>query len=149
MLKKELNVNIVLSGVTAFNTFFIKKCIMINTIECTERCEVLIWLVFLLKIFQVTHCLKGIKHVLQLKLVMKEIAKSITHYAKQWWVGLLIVFAIALFLRLIGLDWDAGHYLHPDERFLAMVGRVAFQKVDGVVRDRRRDVEVRPLLHRR
>ncbi|GEM_PF-6345811 len=52
MLKKELNVNIVLSGVTAFNTFFIKKCIMINTIECTERCEVLIWLVFLLKIFQ-------------------------------------------------------------------------------------------------
>ncbi|MFA6005957.1 MAG: hypothetical protein WC775_05765 [Patescibacteria group bacterium] len=52
---------------------------------------------------------------------MNKTIKSITHHAKKWWVGLLAVIAIALVLRLIGLDWDEGHYLHPDERFLVMV----------------------------
>jgi hypothetical protein len=59
--------------------------------------------------------------MLQLELVMKKTLKSIAHYTKRWWVGLLVVFCIALVLRLIGLDWDSGHYLHPDERFLVMV----------------------------
>lgn len=33
----------------------------------------------------------------------------------------LAILLIALFLRLIGLDWDQGQHLHPDERFLTMV----------------------------
>lgn len=34
----------------------------------------------------------------------------------------------ALFLRVYGLDWDRGTYLHPDERFIAMVSanRISF-----------------------
>jgi YYY domain-containing protein len=32
----------------------------------------------------------------------------------------VVLFAGAL-LRLIGINWDAGHHLHPDERFISMV----------------------------
>lgn len=35
--------------------------------------------------------------------------------------ALVVVFLIALGLRLYGYAWDAGIYLNPDERFLAMV----------------------------
>ena len=31
------------------------------------------------------------------------------------------IFALALFLRLYGQNWDEGIYLHPDERFIAIV----------------------------
>ena len=31
------------------------------------------------------------------------------------------LFCLAAFLRLTGIDWDAGHHLHPDERFLTML----------------------------
>lgn len=34
---------------------------------------------------------------------------------------IVLVFLLAAFLRIIGLDWDNGHHLHPDERFLTMV----------------------------
>jgi sugar lactone lactonase YvrE len=34
---------------------------------------------------------------------------------------LLALFAVAAALRLTGVDWDARHHLHPDERFLTMV----------------------------
>lgn len=34
----------------------------------------------------------------------------------------IIVLALGLGLRLYGLNWDQGHHLHPDERFLTMVG---------------------------
>ncbi|MBN1121275.1 MAG: glycosyltransferase family 39 protein [Anaerolineae bacterium] len=34
---------------------------------------------------------------------------------------LIAIVAIAASLRLVGLDWDEGHLLHPDERFLAWV----------------------------
>lgn len=33
-------------------------------------------------------------------------------------VGIILV---AFFFRLYGLNWDQGHHLHPDERFLTMV----------------------------
>lgn len=33
---------------------------------------------------------------------------------------LLLIVLLAAFFRLIGLNWDQGHYLHPDERFLSM-----------------------------
>ncbi|MBP9817136.1 glycosyltransferase family 39 protein [Candidatus Shapirobacteria bacterium] len=35
--------------------------------------------------------------------------------------AILIIFLLALTLRLYGLDWDQGQHLHPDERFLTMV----------------------------
>lgn len=34
---------------------------------------------------------------------------------------LALILAAALALRLVGLDWDKGHGIHPDERFLRMV----------------------------
>lgn len=35
---------------------------------------------------------------------------------------LFAVLAVAFFLRLYGNNWDQGFHLHPDERFLTMVG---------------------------
>lgn len=43
------------------------------------------------------------------------------------WRALVIVFLLlaiicaGAYLRTIGVDWDAGRHLHPDERFLSMV----------------------------
>ncbi|MBN1311267.1 MAG: glycosyltransferase family 39 protein [Anaerolineae bacterium] len=37
-------------------------------------------------------------------------------------VLLLITLAAGAYLRLVGLDWDENQHLHPDERFLTMVG---------------------------
>lgn len=37
-------------------------------------------------------------------------------------VFLFAVLAVAFFLRLYGNNWDQGFHLHPDERFLTMVG---------------------------
>ena len=34
----------------------------------------------------------------------------------------ILLISLALFFRQIGLNWDRGHHLHPDERFLTMVG---------------------------
>ncbi len=34
---------------------------------------------------------------------------------------LFLILSMALYFRLIGLDWDQGQHLHPDERFLTMV----------------------------
>lgn len=37
-------------------------------------------------------------------------------------VGLLAaILACGFYLRTVGIDWDAGHHLHPDERFLTDV----------------------------
>ena len=36
--------------------------------------------------------------------------------------ALALVLLLALYLRTTGLDWDSGQHLHPDERFLTMVG---------------------------
>lgn len=36
-------------------------------------------------------------------------------------IGLLLIVAVGLFLRAYGLNWDEGLYLHPDERFIAIV----------------------------
>lgn len=33
----------------------------------------------------------------------------------------ITIFLIAAFFRMIGLNWDQGQHLHPDERFLTMV----------------------------
>ncbi|MBU2577223.1 glycosyltransferase family 39 protein [Patescibacteria group bacterium] len=35
---------------------------------------------------------------------------------------LLLILLLGAFLRLFGIDWDQGQHLHPDERFLTMVG---------------------------
>jgi len=41
----------------------------------------------------------------------------------RWLVGVLLVLIMVAggYLRTMGLDWDAGQHLHPDERFLTMV----------------------------
>ena len=36
-------------------------------------------------------------------------------------IALAAILLLALALRLIGLDWDSGKHLHPDERFLTIV----------------------------
>jgi len=36
-------------------------------------------------------------------------------------LALLVIMAVAAHLRFLGVDWDAGQHLHPDERFLTMV----------------------------
>jgi YYY domain-containing protein len=42
---------------------------------------------------------------------------------------LLGLLALGAVLRFQGLDWDAGHHLHPDERFISMVEeKLAFPK---------------------
>jgi len=38
-----------------------------------------------------------------------------------WALGLFLVLAVALGLRLYGIDWDRGYLLHPDERFQLIV----------------------------
>ena len=38
-----------------------------------------------------------------------------------WPVLLAAILALALGLRLYHLDWDHGHHLHPDERFISLV----------------------------
>jgi 4-amino-4-deoxy-L-arabinose transferase-like glycosyltransferase len=41
----------------------------------------------------------------------------------------LIILVIATYLRFIGLNWDQGHFLHPDERFLNMtIGELTLPK---------------------
>ncbi len=44
---------------------------------------------------------------------------------------LLCIVAMASFLRLYGQNWDQGQYLHPDERFIALVSsdRVQFPAI--------------------
>ena len=37
-------------------------------------------------------------------------------------VGLLLILALGAYFRLVGLNWDSDSHLHPDERFLTMVG---------------------------
>lgn len=36
-------------------------------------------------------------------------------------LALILILALGLSFRLYGLNWDQGHHLHPDERFLTMV----------------------------
>jgi len=49
-------------------------------------------------------------------------------------VALLGILAVGLFLRAYGLNWDQGLYLHPDERFIAIVSssRVDFPPRDDL-----------------
>lgn len=49
---------------------------------------------------------------------MKHIHKSVL----QQKILLLIIFVFAAFVRFININWDSGYHLHPDERFLTMVG---------------------------
>ncbi len=44
-------------------------------------------------------------------------------FAGAWGRALLLagIIAAAAYFRFLGLDWDEGHHLHPDERFLSQV----------------------------
>ena len=48
-------------------------------------------------------------------ILYNSIVKQVNHK-----IILFIIFIIAASLRLVGLNWDQGHHLHPDERFLNM-----------------------------
>lgn len=37
-------------------------------------------------------------------------------------IGLLLVLLLGVYFRFLGLNWDNNQHLHPDERFLTMVG---------------------------
>ncbi len=46
------------------------------------------------------------------------------HRKKHAWIYdllLILVILIGAYLRAVGMDWDQGQHLHPDERFLTMV----------------------------
>lgn len=49
--------------------------------------------------------------------------QSITHFVQKI-LPLTFIIVIAFVLRTFNIDWDQGHYLHPDERFLVMVIKV-------------------------
>ena len=36
-------------------------------------------------------------------------------------LALVLIMLTGAYFRLTGVNWDAGHHLHPDERFLSMV----------------------------
>lgn len=36
------------------------------------------------------------------------------------YAGLVLVLLVAAWFRLVGLEWDSGRHIHPDERFLSM-----------------------------
>src|SRR5262245_39377869 len=44
-------------------------------------------------------------------------------------LAILLILMAAFALRVFDLNWDEGHYLHPDERFIADVitSRIVFQ----------------------
>src|SRR3989344_1630698 len=48
-------------------------------------------------------------------------------------VLLLFIILIAVFFRFTGVNWDQGHHLHPDERFLTLVGTA--MKIPGSLFD--------------
>src|SRR5512144_1445925 len=45
---------------------------------------------------------------------------------------LLIIVLVACFFRFQNLNWDSGFHLHPDERFLTMVG-VAMKMPSSII----------------
>ena len=53
------------------------------------------------------------------KKIMNVIPKSNNKTSKIFLM--VIIFTIGLFFRFNGLNWDSGHHLHPDERFLNML----------------------------
>ncbi len=69
--------------------------------------------------------------------------------ANPYRLTLLVIVLVAAGLRLYGQDWDEGHYLHPDERFIAMVssGRVEFPDTGDL--DSLFDPETSPINPRR
>ncbi len=50
---------------------------------------------------------------------LKSITKKQYHWI--WDVLLLAILVLGGYFRLVGLNWDSNHHLHPDERFLTMV----------------------------
>lgn len=52
---------------------------------------------------------------------------------KKQQIILLLIIALGAFLRLYGINWDQGFHLHPDERFLTMVGNA--MKIPNTVVD--------------
>ncbi|MFA5827810.1 MAG: glycosyltransferase family 39 protein [Candidatus Shapirobacteria bacterium] len=48
---------------------------------------------------------------------------------------LIVIICVAGLLRLVGLNWDQGNHLHPDERMITMVvGRISMPPIDPVLK---------------
>jgi YYY domain-containing protein len=58
--------------------------------------------------------------------MVKSSAKEPSTVSNNWrdWlpeVALLLILALGIYFRFVGLNWDENNHLHPDERFLTMV----------------------------
>lgn len=53
---------------------------------------------------------------------MKNFSDKIKNFKNNHLKILLLILLLGAFLRSFGIDWDQGQHLHPDERFLTMVG---------------------------
>ncbi len=56
--------------------------------------------------------------------IMTDSKNSPVSFRGKLWICDLLMVVVLLcgaYFRLVGLDWDEGHHLHPDERFLTMV----------------------------
>ncbi|MCC6146884.1 MAG: hypothetical protein IT308_04885 [Anaerolineaceae bacterium] len=51
----------------------------------------------------------------------KEIAAKSPRFPWVWSALLLSILLLGVYFRLVGMDWDDDHHLHPDERFMTMV----------------------------
>ena len=66
---------------------------------------------------------------------MRQIAVTVTDnsvrgglWRGRWWLALLLIIAaVALGLRLQGLDWDGGNFYHPDERSIYLRADCMYQ----------------------
>ncbi|HET6319911.1 MAG TPA: glycosyltransferase family 39 protein, partial [Chloroflexota bacterium] len=67
---------------------------------------------------------------------MTRLGRSAAPGGRLEWLLLALILLVGAYFRFVGLNWDAGHHLHPDERFLTMVeGAIKPAIANRTVRD--------------